>query len=392
MVGFNAAQQKPVADEGEDVAESGDQAGTTAADQAGKVELLGTVIKNMFPTLDPHDPQFSLAQCRRVALWRYDAATDTIEFRHYAVQEELVGADTPTAQEKEQKAETSNLVQSMLKKGFGRAKGAFKTGPKQRVSAHPDDSDDDDEEFDSDLSDAESEFSMLSTDTATTSASLMTTTTNASSMFGEKKRARVRLTELGPRMCLQAIKAEEGLYDGGVLFHRYVQKTAGEEDELRRIAKKRAKEKADKNGDKKDKNAKHNEDNPHNKKKEKIDEAKLQKRDMPAPDTAGPEMEDDEEDEDEIMEEAAIDDENDEGEFGDEVEVDNDYDAEADVEGDEVEEDNDAMEDGEEEKSVPALPKAEAKQEYVEFGSSKSGSKNYHKHKHAKGKKGGVKK
>lgn len=41
---------------------------------------------------------------------------------------------------------------------------------------------------------------------------------------GTQQRA-VKLTEIGPRMRLELVKIEEGMCDGQVLYHRYVQKT-----------------------------------------------------------------------------------------------------------------------------------------------------------------------
>lgn len=43
----------------------------------------------------------------------------------------------------------------------------------------------------------------------------------------------IRLVELGPRMRLQLIKIEEGLVDGEVLYHQYIQKTEEEKKLIR---------------------------------------------------------------------------------------------------------------------------------------------------------------
>lgn len=43
----------------------------------------------------------------------------------------------------------------------------------------------------------------------------------------------IRLIELGPRMRLQLVKIEEGLVDGEVLFHQYIQKTEEEKKLIR---------------------------------------------------------------------------------------------------------------------------------------------------------------
>ena len=46
----------------------------------------------------------------------------------------------------------------------------------------------------------------------------------------------MKLQELGPRLTLQLVKGEEGLYEGQVLFHRYIQKTEEEREKLAKLA------------------------------------------------------------------------------------------------------------------------------------------------------------
>ena len=46
----------------------------------------------------------------------------------------------------------------------------------------------------------------------------------------------IRLTEIGPRMKLQLVKGEEGLYEGAILFHKFIEKTAEEQELLARRA------------------------------------------------------------------------------------------------------------------------------------------------------------
>merc|ERR1719502_2449657 len=51
----------------------------------------------------------------------------------------------------------------------------------------------------------------------------------------------VRLTEVGPRLQLQLVKGEEGVLNGAVLFHRYLSRTASEQEVLEQRAKQRRK-------------------------------------------------------------------------------------------------------------------------------------------------------
>merc|ERR1719173_26006 len=53
----------------------------------------------------------------------------------------------------------------------------------------------------------------------------------------------VRLVELGPRMKLQLVKIEEGLLEGEVLHHSFLEKTEEEKKEIKERMAKRKKEK-----------------------------------------------------------------------------------------------------------------------------------------------------
>ena len=53
----------------------------------------------------------------------------------------------------------------------------------------------------------------------------------------------VRLVELGPRITMNLVKIEEGLMDGDVLYHRWVEKTDEEKREIKIAREKRRKEK-----------------------------------------------------------------------------------------------------------------------------------------------------
>ena len=49
-------------------------------------------------------------------------------------------------------------------------------------------------------------------------------------------RSALKLVELGPRLCLELIKVEQGLGDGNVMFHAHVQKTREEAKEIQEKA------------------------------------------------------------------------------------------------------------------------------------------------------------
>ena len=53
----------------------------------------------------------------------------------------------------------------------------------------------------------------------------------------------VRLVELGPRISMKLVKIEEGMHDGEVLYHRWVEKTDEEKRQIKIAREKRKKEK-----------------------------------------------------------------------------------------------------------------------------------------------------
>lgn len=61
----------------------------------------------------------------------------------------------------------------------------------------------------------------------------------------EDGKSAIRLTELGPRLTLQLIKVEDGLLDGAVLYHDYIEKSEEEKAEIerKRAVKRKLKEK-----------------------------------------------------------------------------------------------------------------------------------------------------
>jgi len=67
--------------------------------------------------------------------------------------------------------------------------------------------------------------------------------TGGSKNGGVEKRA-VKLVELGPRLKLRMTKVEEGICEGKVLWHEYIQKTKEEVKELDKLWEKRRQEKA----------------------------------------------------------------------------------------------------------------------------------------------------
>jgi len=56
--------------------------------------------------------------------------------------------------------------------------------------------------------------------------------TNVKEEVGATQQRAIKLSEIGPRLRLELVKIEEGMCDGKVLYHRYVNKTKREEKAL----------------------------------------------------------------------------------------------------------------------------------------------------------------
>lgn len=169
--------------------------GTTASDsKAGERQLTAEMLRGLFPAIEVST--FNQSECRRVALFSHGSDKDSIEFRHYSVARRQTGL---------KKSISALLNPARLPKLGGKLDVAdFVLG------AGGEESDPEDMEADS----------------------------TGGGKVG------VRLTEVGPRLQLQLVKGEEGVLGGAVLFHRYLNRTASEQEVLEQRATQRRKLKA----------------------------------------------------------------------------------------------------------------------------------------------------
>jgi len=157
-------------------------------------ELVSEMLRGLFPAVDV--PSFNQAEVRRTALFSYDPETDLVHFRHYHVTQSQGGLERGVSK----LLRTSRLPKLGRKDDIadfilGGGGGASESENEQPVEA-PD--------------------------------------------LGGGKIA-VRLTETGPRLALQLIKAAEGVCNGGVLYHRYLTKTPSQQQVLEERARQRRK-------------------------------------------------------------------------------------------------------------------------------------------------------
>jgi ribosome biogenesis protein SSF1/2 len=170
--------------------------------------LMSTMLQGLFPTISVRT--ISLSECRRVVLFSYDTETKQIEFRQYLVTMAPVGASRPI----------KRVVRAQV--------------PAERLSRLDDIADfvlagNDAFSSDSERDDTEETRVQLQQDFNAPGQGAVGRATARSGT-----RQAIRLVELGPRMRMSLMKVEEGLMDGAVLHHAFVQKTPEEITQLER--------------------------------------------------------------------------------------------------------------------------------------------------------------
>ncbi|XP_069737693.1 suppressor of SWI4 1 homolog isoform X2 [Phaenicophaeus curvirostris] len=166
-----------------------------------QVKLMASMFQNMFPSINVH--RVNLNNIKRCLLISYDAETQLLSFRHY-VKVVPVGV--------------SKGLKKLLQEKF------------------PDMSrlEDISELLVKDINLSESEAEQDGTHNV-----LELPQAYAGRGNMKAQQSAVRLTEIGPRMTLRLVKVEEGLAQGNVLYHGFVQKSEEELKEM--LARKEAK-------------------------------------------------------------------------------------------------------------------------------------------------------
>nr|CAG4646213.1 EOG090X0508 [Macrothrix elegans] len=160
-----------------------------------KLQLMTSMFQNMFPSINI--ATVNLQEIRRCVLFHYNSEDDTIEFRHYSIRTVPVGVS------KAVKKLVQNKVPNLAK--FEDISDFIEKAGQ--------------------LSDSEGE------DDPSSGVILPQNMPGRASKAGTK--SAVRLSELGPRIRLKLMKIEEGVVDGEVLYHQYIQKTDEEKKLIR---------------------------------------------------------------------------------------------------------------------------------------------------------------
>ena len=179
-----------------------------------EVKLMRITFQNMFPAINVATVR--LKECRRVVLFHMIEADDEddsgkrkqrIEVRHYAIKATPVGVNKKVRRLIETKIPNLNKVQDIADYITGA------TNATSNVDA---------------ASDSEPEDG---------NAAVVELAQNYAGRGNKSKsKSALKLVELGPRLSLELIKVEQGLGDGNVMFHAYVQKTPEEAKALQKKA------------------------------------------------------------------------------------------------------------------------------------------------------------
>jgi len=167
-------------------------------DKLAHHQLITTSLQNMLPSINVKTIQ--LSSVKRCLLVDYHPETDMIELRHYSVAAVPVGVNKAVKKLMKKIPDLSKYsdISEFLTNGY--------------------------------FSESDGE------DQPDNQVELPQAIAGRGNM--KSNRSAIRLTELGPRLTLKLVKIEEGIGEGEVLYHSYVQKTAEEKNELRKKIKK----------------------------------------------------------------------------------------------------------------------------------------------------------
>ncbi|XP_069460152.1 suppressor of SWI4 1 homolog isoform X2 [Ambystoma mexicanum] len=161
--------------------------------QGMHIKLMATVFQHLFPSINVH--KVNLNTIRRCILMNYDPETQLIEFRHYSLKVVPVGMSKgmkKLLQEKFPNMSKWEDISELLVKGANLSESEAEQDGEHNITELP---------------------------------QLYAGRGNM-----KAQQSAVRLTEIGPRMTLQLVKIQEGLNDGNVLYHSFVEKS---EEELK---------------------------------------------------------------------------------------------------------------------------------------------------------------
>ena len=168
------------------------------------VKIIAVTFQAMFPAINVKTVK--LNECRRVVLVNYNREDDTLDMRHYLIRADPQGASRSVKKllkakvpDLSNRTDVSEIVEPGVRFGDG-----------------------------GETSDSEVEDNNAS-------VSLPQSFPGRGNQAG--KRSVVKLREIGPRLKLELVKVQEGVFDGEVQYHKYQTRTEEEVKALRQAAK-----------------------------------------------------------------------------------------------------------------------------------------------------------
>ena len=184
------------------------------------LQLVESMFQNMFPSINP--TKVKVNSIRRCVLLNYNKDTKMIDFRHYTIKVVPTGLNKGVKKLVTARVPDLGRMQDMgefMEKGGGVSESEG-------------------EEEDSKVTLPHFVFTCIY---LLLKVTLPQGVAGRGAVGGEQ--SSVRLVELGPRMKLQLVKIEEGLLEGEVLHHSFLEKTEEEKKEIKERMAKRKKEK-----------------------------------------------------------------------------------------------------------------------------------------------------
>ncbi|KAL6067945.1 rRNA-binding ribosome biosynthesis protein [Balamuthia mandrillaris] len=182
-----------------------------------ETHLMSILFQKLFPPINVQT--IKLSDCKRVALFNYDAETKTVSFRHYLITVKQVGLSKSV----------KRIVQTQIP-DLSKLRDVSEYVLREARASE------------SDVEDEDAQVVIDEDDKGSSSASSSHSswrqrkraqqTARAATATGGAQRSAIRLQELGPRLQLHLIKVQEGFCEGEVVFHEYVNKTEEEIAEL----------------------------------------------------------------------------------------------------------------------------------------------------------------
>lgn len=160
-----------------------------------KIQLQTSMWRNMFPSIDINTVQ--LSKMRRCLLLDLNKENNQIELRHYAIKVQPIGL--------------SRMVKKLISSKKIPDLGKYYSVEEAIKNIEPD-------------SEAEDNLNEEIT---------LSQKIGSKGNFANEKSS-IKLYELGPRICLELIKVENGILSGEVLFHSHIKKTTEEIEEQKK--------------------------------------------------------------------------------------------------------------------------------------------------------------